>query len=89
MVVVKGEGVQYSSCQMKLACPKPEIESKGSSDRIRNSSTLNAHLPNYPPCIYHTPKLSSADAFSFHSGTSNDIYVHLAHLSICERLRSS
>ena len=89
IVKVEGEGAQRSSGQVKLACPKQGIERKGGSDRTWNTNTFDPNFPHYPWCIYHIPRLSSANAFSFESGTSNVSYVHSARPSFRNRLSSS
>jgi hypothetical protein len=88
MVVVEGEGAQWLSCQVELASPTPEIESEGGSDCTQNCNTFDPNSSGYHQCIYHTPKLSFANAFSFHSSPSNVSYVRLARPSFGDRLSS-
>jgi hypothetical protein len=89
LTLIEGEGAQWSSCQVKPACPKTEIECDSSWDRTQNSNTFDSNFPCYPQYIYHTLELSSANAFRFTRGTSNISYVCLARPSFCDRLSSS
>jgi hypothetical protein len=51
--MVEGEGAQWSSCQVKLACPKPEIESEDTDRTVRIVLKIAIHsilISQVMPC---------------------------------------